>query len=1347
MKKTISTLIVVFLTCSSAIFAQLPVWPLVTGFPQSGPTINTVGTTPHQFVDWTVGTPASNTIPGTASNKVGPTQAGINGCNELVFFTLHNGVFSAATAALEVYTPTGLYLPLAGGDMNASAGDDEIQVVRRPGYPNQWFVIYNLAPVAYPTSNPGYQACFLAYSLIEVNSTSASYVLDGLSNPIQDRIINVSGTNYQYFNGKAASRTSVVAGGDNDIYAQRRTQAFGSNAISSTFYIDRFTVSNSDAIIWTGSSSQVNGYSWGLMAAGSPIEFSPTENSLAVMARTQTSNQQQIYLFDPLSLATPPNTITISDLWIEFPTPPTPLPGLFHQANEFDSNPGTSFDWLKNFERKISNIEYSPNGNYLYLCGGGYSLGGRQNLTYLGQINLTQTISGDHPVRLQVQSANTLNTFNPSSGIGNQWSAANYTNLWEYHSISKIQSCYDGNLYFTKGYSSDLFVLPSPNSLLPINLAPSQLDFSSVLSPNIPMSGFVSFMPDQIDGFNYSISGYTSVSFNVSNQSLCTCEPIDIDVVNVLTGEIFTTLSITECPTVVTLCVEDGESYNLVGSNGVVFNNAIISGSNIYPVGTNMFNFGNGGAVGTTFTTVTVPLITSNEAWDGKYFIPDNMIVVVDNATLDLTNVDLVFGDCAGIDFINGAMLRANNSVLRPCEINGVWRGLDFYSGINSTLNPTAIINECTFKNAQRAINAYDQSEIDLRVTNNLFSNCKGGVILSSGTYVRSISGNTFLLDDLAPDFSGSTCSWGINQQMVGIGARNLGFLESITQNDFVAPDFTTTNFTGIFSTRNYNLSVNSNNFTNTYQSIAIDRDKSPKVESNEINVTHNFQGYEHQISVINSYQVLISDNDIVNSSQHELTSWAGNNSAIYCNLGQSYDIKENRIVGFETGIQVENTRNIHITDNEIENCYFYGIYMNNLRTVKTSCNSINMEFQNNGNAIGIGYYTSLNASGSNEISSNCIFETNTAMHLSGTNFAPSELPIILNNYMYNYSDYGVEVVNMLGNIGSSPSPALGAGRNSFVSNNGLGLTADIASTNPLTSFGNYGVSFVSGTISIAGNNVNSTATCGHQIDLANSSNGYMEICDDLSAGIIQLVFNGNTLNLSYAQAIPNASYPQLVHSLHLLVKSANPQDIDVFYDEAVLNGSMTESELNWFTYHYHILKKEDNEAMTLLSSIIPADAEEMNLISIEQIQLGANTMLDPTQVATLESIATSNSDYAHLATAVLYQYGETDERLFYPTRQAIHLEGVELLAVEETSFSVYPNPTSGEVSFEYSIGENEIASFVVFDITGKQVRSIDLDYQHSTQTIDLSALPNGMYTLSIQSDKHTLAHAKLIKL
>lgn len=1343
------------------VHAQLPIWPHATRFPQSGTGTDVTSTTPHQFIDWTALSPAAADIPNVGfnpaeSNLFGQAQAGINACNEFVFFAIHNGEFAQASAALEIYTPTGDYLPLPGGDMNANAGDDEVQIVRRPGFANQWFVIYSLAPASWPSGHPGYQASFLAYSLIEVNSTAASYVNDGGGLPIQDRVLEVGGVAYRYFHGKATSRTSNsgLFGAEHDIYAQRRAQTEGQAITDATFEVDRFVVTSGDAISYDVSSATTTSYDWSLMVSGSPIELlelTPTQKTLAVMARTQNNDEQEIYLFDPVAFGgSSATTINVSELWLEFTASlPTLPPGLFHQPIEFNASSGTGVDWLRNFERKISGLEFSPSGDYLYITSGGYVAGSTTNLTYLVQIDLTTTMgpNSDHVARFHVQTTDPLNTINPTTGAGPTWTAGDLTNLWQNHSLSYLQSCIDGNMYFTKSNSDQLFVYPSPDDQMITDITPQEIDYATVSDPNITMNGFVLYMPDQIDGFDYSVDGYQSVSFNLSNQSLCTCDTIIIDVVNSATGDTLSTLTITDCPQTITLCIEEGESYDFLGANGVDFEDAITNGSVVYPVGTNMFNFGNGGAVNTSFTTVTNPLINSDEVWEGHYFIPDGMIVTVNNATLDLTNVDLVFGDCAGIDFVDGAMLRANNSVLRPCQFDGIWRGLEFYRTSQGTADPTGIVNECTFKNAQRALVVRDHKTLDVRITNNLFSNCKLGVGLSAGTYSRSISGNTFLLDDLAPDFDHSECAWGNQGEFFGIGAQKVIFRESITQNDFVAPDFTTANFTGISNADGTDIRVNNNNFTNTQQAVFLNKSNNSHVESNEINVTNAFNGYEHQISAINCETALIGNNEITNSSQYYLTSWAGNNSAIYVNAGSSFDVKENFIDGFETGIQLENVRLIHVTDNEIHNAYFYGIYQRDLRDVKVSCNAINMEVQEGTDAIGIGYYTNSSSAYSNEISSNCVFESNSAMHFESYVSSGANLPIIRNNYMFNYMQYGIESINMLGNIGSSPSPALGAGRNSFITNNGLGVVGDIVSSNPLISYGNYGLSFISGTVSISGNNVNSTASCGNQIDLANSSNGYMEICDDLSHGILGMIGKNDVLNPNFESSIPTATFDQLLNVMYRVQSSDDMSQLEAFYAGIQANADLSDNEMRWIAYHFESLMDHTQEALNALLAIQPTDQDEADLIFIEKTVLTTVDALDSPSVAGLEAIASSDSRYMHVANNVLYDFGAAEQRTFFPTKEANHETGGSMVAVEATTFNVYPNPTRGEVSFEYSLEEDEAADLLVIDISGKIVAKYGLSFQHSTQVIDVTALPEGMYTLTIQSSTDIVAHSKLVKM
>ena len=141
---------------------------------------------------------------------------------------------------------------------------------------------------------------------------------------------------------------------------------------------------------------------------------------------------------------------------------------------------------------------------------------------------------------------------------------------------------------------------------------------------------------------------------------------------------------------------------------------------------------------------------STDVVWDGKYYIDDNVIVTVTNGSiLDITNVDVVFGECAGIVFTDGALLRSNNSVYRPCYIDGTWKGLRFV-GKGKFDN---IINECTFKNAEVAL--YFQELADGVISSNLFSNCNYGIrVEGNNSFNHPISGNRFVTEQFFPSYN-----------------------------------------------------------------------------------------------------------------------------------------------------------------------------------------------------------------------------------------------------------------------------------------------------------------------------------------------------------------------------------------------------------------------------------------------------------------------------------------------------------------------------------------------------------------------------------------------------------------
>ena len=158
----------------------------------------------------------------------------------------------------------------------------------------------------------------------------------------------------------------------------------------------------------------------------------------------------------------------------------------------------STISYIRNFWRKISAIEFSPSGNFIYFVGGGFVESTNSNLTYLGQIPLSG-IDNSRSVNLQCQS---VPGFSLSTGIGNQATDQ------DAEIIQNIESAENGNLYFTKSHSDTLFVLPSPNDPLPIRLNPHNVDLGTTTKPNILLSGnCTNSIPDQIDGYHEYLSG------------------------------------------------------------------------------------------------------------------------------------------------------------------------------------------------------------------------------------------------------------------------------------------------------------------------------------------------------------------------------------------------------------------------------------------------------------------------------------------------------------------------------------------------------------------------------------------------------------------------------------------------------------------------------------------------------------------------------------------------------------------------------------------------------------------------------------------------------------------------
>jgi hypothetical protein len=173
--------------------------------------------------------------------------------------------------------------------------------------------------------------------------------------------------------------------------------------------------------------------------------------------------------------------------------------------------------------------------------------------------------------------------------------------------------------------------------------------------------------------------------------------------------------------------------------------------------------------------------------------------------------------------------------------------------------------------------------------------------------------------------------------------------------------------------------------------------------------------------------------------------------------------------------------------------------------------------------------------------------------------------------------------------------------------------------------------------------------------------------------------------------------------------------------------------------------------------------------LHLEDANLGGPTVImfhDEAHVEDAFFVTMDLGDYAHDGLAgdtvvpfrnvfQAHSHGAPDWRDFYtqfttPTQIATHLALYPIVEIESTHIgkisknglqimSPYPNPSTNEITFPFSLKKQASVQFDILDIHGRIVNSIDAgivtggDHQ---QKIDISSLPSGTYILSIISSE-----------
>jgi len=777
--------------------------------------------------------------------------------------------------------------------------------------------------------------------------------------------------------------------------------------------------------------------------------------------------------------------------------------------------------------------------------------------------------------------------------------------------------------------------------------------------------------------------------------------------------------------------------------------------------------------------------INTDEIWEGKYYVTVD-VNVNGSATLDLTNVDVVFLPGTGITFNDDSRIRANNSVFRTCELNEYWDGFTFLG------NSTGTFNENIVKNAEIGLSI--QSTGTLNVTNNEFYNNATGIRFDGATAADGgVTGNTFVSNEDRPDYldvAGASVT-----DFFGVKVYNSQLSGVISQNDFVnsvASGTVTNMYYGVYVNTS-SVSVSGNKFTNMYRAFDLTGNGgSVTFENNTVEYTRRsyFDVYPVRITDVNSSPLLVEGNTITYSS---LAQNNNNQVAVYVNNVRNLVISNNTLTGFATGVRLGGgTRNIDvwgntisdarfgvyvtgglnydIQDNSISKISVAGIYLGNVRTqARVTANDIEVGAYNN--TFGIRYVITSGVVNSNlvVIADNCVRNTFTAIQVQ-TNVA-NDVPVIRNNYLYNYQGHGLWSAGFTGSVGSCANYPAEAGRNSFISNYlaPFGTALDVRSDNATLLVQGNSANLVTNFPNVLVNtscNTTSNTACGNQI--GNNEGG------GRGAGLLtqllmfqQMIEEAYPMTLNFDEYVLNADYmtkieaiaaenrlAEVLSMMDILAENANTAEMATLYNAINASTVLTANEQLWLTYQYSTLTGNYNAAAAALVAYQAQTPDQADLKSIEtirtQLLVDGRTGLQLTagEISILKAIDDARRVNAAIARDLVHT-GISHHDYFFESLKVEPADESILDAsdLNDNFVNVYPNPSNGEVTIQFNATEGaEGVSIRMVDMLGKVVYETPVTFTHGEIRLNVNGYANGAYIITVMGSKDVLAHTKFIK-
>jgi hypothetical protein len=529
-------------------------------------------------------------------------------------------------------------------------------------------------------------------------------------------------------------------------------------------------------------------------------------------------------------------------------------------------------------------------------------------------------------------------------------------------------------------------------------------------------------------------------------------------------------------------------------------------------------------------------------------------------------------------------------------------------------------------------------------------------------------------------------------------------------------------------------------------------------IENNKMELTRNWDLPQHQIAITsNSNNIWISGNELFNSNEYSEVPIS--NTAIYVEDGDFVNVQENSINGFVTGVQAMKLSNAHIGENDINNSNFYGIYVEDGLLVDVACNRINLH--QNATSVGIAYFHTMENEPNISIKSNCIMECETAMYLDATVYdCAFPLPAIKNNYLYNYSTYGIRTIGFVGSIGTGPTWA-SAGKNTLISNNVPNYNSDVSATCPITISGNFGVITTAGPVTVMNPNAfHSTASCGHQIGLnVNAELGQDELCDLFLQGsqvLLRKSRGAYTLSsdfIGFFQQLETLEQRKQLNAHLTFMADEAPENLNAFYQQLIDAQILKGNELVWFQYHKLFVDGDYLAAQQVLAAIHTEDEEELNLLFIEQLHLkvltgvASSNSIPTSSTDRLKSIATGNGRYADRGQVLLTLLEKEGDYAFKivksPKGIQKELTSSRLL---NNYLNMYPNPAYETITVNFNVTEGSNNELVIYDVRGLIVDQIQLNASSNIVELDIVDYAPGIYLVELRNESGHVENQKFVK-